>query len=188
MKTIPIHKRLAKMLVDEKTMVSMVSTFSDQTTGVDLSIRRNDNTLFVLCRGSDEFIDWITNFDAHTVSYNNIDVHHGYFRAWAACNEFVYNMAMDEEINTVYFTGHSAGGALAQLLFVFKPKDLIKKTYCVVFASPKPFKSYTNNFIDMYHNPLDIVGYLPFVFKKANKSIPTRPGLYHSIKSYWKTM
>ncbi len=162
--------------------------FSDNTTGADIDITQYENTLVVICQGSNEVKDWMTNFDIHTVDYKGIRAHHGYVRTHQRIVDFV-NDEILKAVNAshIIYTGHSAGGGIAQMLHVLHSS--MKPSRCIVFASPKPFKDkIRHKFVELYTNPLDIVPYLPITNRAINDVIITKPGFYHGISGYIKRL
>lgn len=79
-------------------------------------------TLFFAFRGSNEALDWTTNFDARPTTCQSpcSTVHSGMFAIWnnykASMEDKLREFLEDEhELDRVFFTGHSLGGGVAQL-------------------------------------------------------------------------
>lgn len=85
---------------------------------------KEHSSIYVVMRGSVSFQNWIDDFDALQVPYNNTEcvgcyVHEGFGYAWKQVANTVISdvMALHKEFPefSIVVTGHSLGGALASL-------------------------------------------------------------------------
>ncbi len=88
-------------------------------------------------RGSNDDLDWLRNIDAHATSDGRM---HGFTRGYDVMFERIENWLMNynEQVQNIYITGFSRGGALAQYLHT-DLFDIGVKSQCCTFASPGAF-------------------------------------------------
>ena len=92
-------------------------------------------------RGTANFEDWITNLDAVLVPLEDapadVYVHQGFLSAFNCCRSEI-KAAVDENVGPdlgLYITGHSLGGALAQIASAVLERDNLAA--CYTFGSPR---------------------------------------------------
>lgn len=100
------------------------------------------DNLFVVTRGSDALIDWVTDFicvEVHQeINGKNIYFHKGFYNA----ANYILGKIMDilKQIKKpIYFIGHSYAGAVSTILALLTKSDHIfqdKDIYAIVFAPP----------------------------------------------------
>jgi Predicted lipase len=152
---------------------------SDTNTDVQCYIVREDDTLYVIFRGSNSPRDWVTNlqFGKKVVPYGNYDskirVHNGFVTSYkdSGIRDRLHSLISDD-ITKIKITGHSYGAALSTLCAV----DLQYNFPCldiqvIVFGSPRVGnsafkKSYNQRIIKSIRveNGNDIVTKIPFAF------------------------
>jgi len=160
-----LHKRLAILSKEayEKNMTSIshdVHKLSDDESGTTCFILFNKEEQIVVFRGTEIEIKDIKT-DLNFKDKNG--VHEGFLTAYKSIEKEL--MVILDTRKTTYFCGHSLGGALALLAFVYSP---IFPKNCVTFGAPKVFKkivaenygSYTRQ-ITQYQNYSDIVPHCP---------------------------
>lgn len=153
---------------------------------------RVENELYVSFSGTDELADVLTDVSAFPSLFSGI--HSGFDLEWSYVKDFV-----KEELGrryrpgmTVFFCGHSLGGALAQLACF----DL-RMGCAITFGSPRVFvrwKSMPKSFrhIRVFHTE-DQVPTVPFFLysHKQTKSVSKQSGLTfveaHRVANYYKS-
>lgn len=109
------------------------------------------DTIFVVCRGSYCFKDFLVDFMAATVSYRGGQVHEGVFltanNLFNSAKTIIRRLSEASNNRKVIFTGHSLGGAVAAMcteMFNAEMHDIDVK--CVSFA---PVASFTQDIWEM---------------------------------------
>ena len=92
-------------------------------------------------RGTSQQKDWLTNLDAELVPLQgapaSVRVHQGFLSAFQCCREEI-TRAVDQHVPGglgLYITGHSLGGALAQIASAALERDNLAA--CYTFGSPR---------------------------------------------------
>ncbi len=102
-------------------------------------VRRNDIAALVF-RGTATFRDWRTNLNQGLIKpedYRGVSVHRGFWKAFQVAHADI-TAAVDEAVPAslpLYITGHSLGGALAQIASVVLERDNLAA--CYTFGSPR---------------------------------------------------
>ena len=116
--------------------------------------------------GSNDLGDWINNLKATTTD----DIHNGFYDSFAMFADDIEGyLTQIGDYESVIFTGHSRGGALATVAAsFFVLEGVLKSASCITFGAPKvgdrDFRDNYNRLpIDHtgYRNGWDIVTYLP---------------------------
>lgn len=118
--------------------VDMYFTDKDTETGVAVT----DDSIFITFRGSSSQEDWLdTNINANLKDVNvngeSIKFHEGFFDAWDSAKDDVLSIIKKYPGRDIYISGHSLGGALAQIaaFMLEKGNDLpVKAVY--TFGAP----------------------------------------------------
>ena len=111
----------------------------------DVIVHRNGRCIYVCFKGCSSLNDFITSVDIRNCRINgeSVGLHNGFcekHRGWK--DEVYYGIleeCMKQPVSDIVFTGHSAGGSLAQICSLFA-NDLINgdiQTHCYTFGSPK---------------------------------------------------
>jgi hypothetical protein len=121
---------------------------------------QNQTTYYLAVRGSTNGNDWARNFSAWTIS-NGFDgfVHSGWYArsTFLPCNFVITKL---KEGHRVVITGHSLGGAVAQLATkaileefssYFGDTGIEARLKCITFASPMPFTGRAADNISNFH-------------------------------------
>ena len=133
----------------------------------------NDDKSAVICfRGSDDLEDWKynSNLISKADNYFKGRIHKGFMLSLQLIwDELIYNLEQFYNHKSLYFCGHSAGGAIASLAFARLYNDYnVKRLY--TFGSPRigdkefvddfeeRFKGETHHFT----NGKDIIPFVPF--------------------------
>jgi triacylglycerol lipase len=112
----------------------------------------------VVFRGTKSIQDWETDFNIGMVNPLNTDpklrVHRGFYQAFCALSdgqrglrEKIDELKATQETIPIYFSGHSLGGALAQIATAAFGSDQIAA--CYTFGSPRV----GNSFFDLWVKP-----------------------------------
>lgn len=123
----------------------IVYKYNSEKTGVQYSVRVKGNQLTIIFRGTDSFIDVMTDlrFWKKTIPYGNyqskIRVHSGFINAYKSEDvRSEIHTFMTEEIEKVRITGHSYGAALACLCAIDLQYNFPEKDYEVaLFGCPR---------------------------------------------------
>ncbi len=117
---------------------------------------RNGRCVYVCFRGCSSLNDFVTSVDIRNCRINgeSVGLHNGFCERHRDLKDEV-NLAILEEcmrqpVTDVVFTGHSAGGSLAQIcaLFAYDMIDNDIQTHCYTFGSPKIGDEYFKDAIE----------------------------------------
>jgi hypothetical protein len=117
------------------------------------------DTLYVCFKGCSSWRDYIKSIDVRSCKIHGeiLGVHNGYCEEYKRFhNEIIHEIleaCNKDEIKDIVFTGHSAGGGVAQLcgLFIYDYiKDNNIKKHCYSFGSPKVGDIYYKDAIENY--------------------------------------
>lgn len=156
-----------------------VYKYNSQKTGVQYSVRIQGDTVKIIFRGTDSFMDVMTDlkFWRKTIPYGNyqskIKVHHGFINAYK-CEDIrnEIHTFITKDIEKIKITGHSYGAALACLCATDLQYNFPEKDYEVaLFGCPRlgnsAFrKSYNKRLFKTVRveNGNDIVSKVPFAW------------------------
>jgi hypothetical protein len=105
--------------IDKNINTEQAVYFANSTTDAELLYFQNvsdPSIVHFMFLGSNSLKDWLINLDTIQVPLNNsIYVHRGFYNDMKSLEEFVYRQ-LQHNISTVYFSGFSLGGAIAQLM------------------------------------------------------------------------
>ena len=117
----------------------LISTFNIDD--IQAYLCKKNHELGVLAfRGTANFQDWLIDLDALPIrleQFKNIKVHQGFWDAYAHCMKDI-EAQVDAHIPPelpLYITGHSLGGALAQIASAVLERDNLAA--CYTFGSPR---------------------------------------------------
>lgn len=170
----PLKQMTIKSHLELAELASQVYKSSEyETNGVEFSLVDN---VFVF-RGTDEITDWITNARVLPWYVKGLGwCHSGFVKTADDICEKALALVLREGVNwkELQFTGHSLGGAIAQLVAaMFVKQDLIIHE-CVAFAPPcvgrvKPLSLIPNT---AYRFGNDIVPMVPLLLRRPTELIP----------------
>lgn len=101
----------------------------------EVSVLKSGATVFVVCTGSDDTFDWLSNMFAIKKRIGKIRIHRGFHNSLKRVKNSVKQALSEAEFEHLVFTGHSRGAAIAQLLAWFFSNYY--KVECCTFASPR---------------------------------------------------
>lgn len=117
----------------------------DDPSGLSIVTYEGNDSIIDMFVGSDESMDWVTNFKFRTDDWFGIEAHRGYVNLMKDESiENHFDRAHDAAINPDlprWVGGHSAGGPLSQLQYLKCPSMYEGGR---TFASPKAFKGIVN--------------------------------------------
>ena len=131
----------------------------DHDTNGFIGYRENDESIYVVFRGSESIPNWISNLDAILTSYPNCagcKVHKGFYKAssnvFAVVHKEVARLRQLFSSFKVVFVGHSLGAAVATLVLAeLNTVYAVKNVRLVNFGSPRvgndEFSSWASNLI-----------------------------------------
>lgn len=108
-------------------------------------IQRNGSCVYVCFKGCSSLNDFISSVDIRNcrIHGEKVGIHNGFCERHKTLKDEVWygllEHCMSHNITDVVFTGHSAGGSLAQITSLFS-SDLIKEgmqLHCYTYGSPK---------------------------------------------------
>lgn len=114
--------------------------------GIPFTILNSDtfDSIFVVCRGSTSFSDWLIDFTASPADVYGGLIHVGMYKAalslYTQVKEFLLRISKENGDRKIVFTGHSLGGgvaAICNLIFKEEFPELVTKSY--VFGAPAVF-------------------------------------------------
>ena len=176
---------------------------SDKETDCQCYIDYNINGVFITFRGTSSIDDWKHDADTRTENpKDNIRIHKGFFNQYMSVKPKIYKIIkqLNKNINieNVYISGHSLGGALAYVCAVDIHLETNNPNIRVLtIGSPRPgnkdFANYFNNNIKesvRYKNKDDIITKMPLTskFKHVHPSICLKDGLLQDDKVYKKIL
>lgn len=114
--------------------------YNDEDAEVGVAV--NDDSIFFTFRGSESVQDWVkTNVNSAfanvTQGDKTVEIHQGFFNAWRAAETKILNITAQYPGRDVYLSGHSLGGALAQLgAFMLEQENNVPVAAVYTFGSP----------------------------------------------------
>lgn len=135
--------RLCQLVYDDDYLHKSERFVDVPSTDVQCSMSVDDRKLYVVFRGSDDKTDWSHNFNMDLVQYpakSKNQLHAGFLEQWLSVREEVNKKVKDmlelnKGIETVVFTGHSAGSPPACLCA--EEFDLETEVRVITFGSPR---------------------------------------------------
>lgn len=114
--------------------------------GIPFVVLNSDsmNSIFIVCRGSTSFSDWLIDFTASPADFSGGLVHVGMYKAaLSLCTQlkdFLLKVSKENGNRKVIFTGHSLGGGVAAICnFIFRDEIPELNTESYVFGAPAVF-------------------------------------------------
>lgn len=113
--------------------------FIDSIKDTQLALIGNDEFTAVVFRGTQQAVDWLTNFDVEFVSgpYTK-DVHKGFFEGVEGAWQELKTQLGSRKHTKLWVSGHSLGGALASLCAAKLVEQGVQVDMVVTFGSPRP--------------------------------------------------
>jgi hypothetical protein len=159
----------------------------------------NNTSIDICFKGTTNIANVCSNIQILLKSYNNIKVHNGFLNQYLILKNKLFNnidnIIKNNNISEISLSGHSSGGAIANIAsidFCKKYNDISIK--CVTFGSPKVGNK---NFVDEYNkyvkdsyrivNKNDIIEYfpLPIIYKHIHKPIYLEENKNYKIYNYF---
>ena len=115
-------------------------------------VGKRDKEIWIVIRGSESTYDWITDGKALTKNLISGSYHKGFYQAGINIWKNIADVFIDKnyEDYTFYFTGHSYGGAVANILHKlasFCYPDMINRMYSFTFGAPPAMGRETSKII-----------------------------------------
>jgi predicted lipase len=130
----------------------------NKDTGAQAYILKKNNTLYFVFRGTQELKDIIEDLNILRVKFDeNTLVHKGFYQQFDSLIPLIAKIFIEknlhDDINTMYFIGHSLGGALATLASAHYGK-LFQNKYiiCHTFGCPRVGNSAFTKMFSKYVN------------------------------------
>ena len=118
----------------------VVATYDDPATDTQAFALRNSTSYVIVFRGSAEALDWLGNFETNriTIPGTSAQVHSGFWNAAdSVYADIVADLAAFRGTRSVWVTGHSLGGAVAQLTaFRLRRDNHVPSASLVTFGAP----------------------------------------------------
>jgi predicted lipase len=118
--------------------------FTDKATDFQAGIATLGDAVYCIFRGSNSLKDWYYDLTTNKIELQDgIKIHWGFYeqlhnhKCYDSMLKAMISYAINIEINKIYITGHSLGGALATLFAYELSKEMNKEITLVTFASPK---------------------------------------------------
>jgi hypothetical protein len=112
----------------------------------DMLIQKKDHTLFLTFKGCSQFKDFVNSIDIRNckIGGDTVGIHNGFCEKYKELSDNIWcevlKNAMSDTVSNVVFTGHSAGGSIAQiasLLTGTRLQDIGMECFCFSFGAPK---------------------------------------------------
>lgn len=129
------QRRFAGLGLEE---IFSVSGDGTGATGLNAYILTHGDDIVIAFRGSQEGIDWVSNFRFEKVSYAGVLVHNGFAASVARfIRAFNNRLAELGDFNRIWLVGHSLGGATAQLTAYALAGDGYTIANATTFGAPR---------------------------------------------------
>ena len=166
-----IRKRCAELCA----LAYIETPHIDTDNGLQILLIEEDDILYIVFAGSNEGRDWLTNFRFWSKKFNKVKYHGGYLRTLAPHVQTILNHSDASGKERIVITGHSAGGALAEILGVVSG---LSPEQIVTFGAPKAIRRcdkstqrFLNKRLTNYINAYDFVTRLPFGWHRFGKNV-----------------
>ena len=111
------------------------SSFSSDTSHV--LIIENSDKVILSFRGTKEPRDWITDAEFFRIKLNdNIEIHEGFYKSWLSIKLQILDFVKTID-KPLYITGHSLGGALANICSWELSSQKIPFVGCITYGEPR---------------------------------------------------
>lgn len=147
-----VYQAFAKIQFSTLSKAAVTLLESHADSGVDTQVAILHDTdpdrLYVIFRGSDKGIDWMTNFRMRQKVYpygdessTDVRFHLGFMEAYLSVRDRLLNAVRQAPECNLIFTGHSLGGALATIAALDTQYNITQKTKQAIevytFGSPR---------------------------------------------------
>lgn len=98
------------------------------------------DTVYITIAGSDDILDWMSNFKAlFRADWFGMRAHRGFVQAARALEKPMMDVLHQYPVHNLVFTGHSRGGAIALLLAISAEIHLPMRrgSRCITFGQPR---------------------------------------------------
>jgi hypothetical protein len=159
--------------IKDKLIDTEVEYITDSKTDAQCYIWIHDFTAYVTFRGTSSFKDILADLKISSEKYKGcIYVHEGFYDQFLSIREDIEEYLEINQCNydSICFSGHSLGGALAQIAALYFAEHFDEKNYvsCITFGSPrvgnKCFADYFCKYVKEHYrvvNSMDIVTAIP---------------------------
>ena len=110
--------------------------------GVDLSVKKDGESVYIYFQDSDGLADWQSNLDFFTVPHNGKRAHGGFVNAFKTAGEVLKDTVLSSSFRAFTSVGYSHGAALALLCYEYiwlcRP-DVRGSLTGVGFGAPRVF-------------------------------------------------
>lgn len=161
------------------------SIYINDSNNTNCIIFYNNTSIDICFKGTTSIINIYSNMQIFLKNYDNIQIHNGFLNQYLLIkNQLFYyidNIIKNNNIKEISFSGHSSGGAIANIASIDYCKKYSNiKINCVTFGSPKVGNK---NFVNEYNkyvknsyrivNKYDIIEQLPLpiIYKHAHEPI-----------------
>lgn len=138
-------------------------------------LKKEEDTLYVVFRGTSSIKDVLVDLKISRVRMRkNIKVHSGFYNQFKSVElEITKRLIKEENIKKIFFTGHSLGGALAQIAAAYY-SDIFDFAHvvCHTFGSPRVGNRY---FVEWFSQNVD--EYVRVINKKD--PVPMIPSFHY---------
>lgn len=147
-----------------------------------LYFQRDGDTVYVTFRGTSSFRDVITDIDIKTIRIRDkIRVHEGFYNQFRSVEiEITKRLIKHLDAKNIIFSGHSLGGALAQIAAAYYGEILdFSNVICHTFGSPRVGNKYfvewfskhvdENIRVENNRDPVPMIPQLPYWHHTTNK-------------------
>uniref|UniRef100_A0A6C0DZ54 Fungal lipase-type domain-containing protein n=1 Tax=viral metagenome TaxID=1070528 RepID=A0A6C0DZ54_9ZZZZ len=148
------------------------------------SKKNKGKNVHIVFRGTSSYKDVIHDVQLSSILYGtkkerSIRIHSGFMCQYNSIKNAIYDFIRNELGDTVYVSGHSLGGALAQIAAVDISERFGCKVVCHTFGSPRVGDS---DFVEWFDNNVK-ESYRVINVKDIVPNIPMRPLWHHSMRN-----